>query len=125
MPGDYEAQVSQGPIAVHAGGQLGTTDKGVALYRRMLRQALRNLEDGREPPQLAPAANGRVPTMVGDVIVRVPVSNHDDTALQRTLGRAIGDIVRYTTDLDHHERRVEIERWMRTRLDAEASARAG
>ena len=30
-PGDYEAQVSQGPVSVHADERLATTDKGVAL----------------------------------------------------------------------------------------------
>ena len=31
-PGDYEAQVSQGEITIHADEQLGTTDGGVARY---------------------------------------------------------------------------------------------
>ena len=87
MPGDYEAQISQGPITVHAEERLATTDKGVAMYRRMLRQAVRDLAAGREPPQPAPRANGAVPTMAGDVIVRVPPTNRDDAELQRIAGR--------------------------------------
>ena len=118
MPGDYEAQVSQGPITVHAGERLATTDKGVALYRRMLRQAIRNLAAGDEPPQLRAGPDGRVPTMAGDVIVRVPVSNGDDAELQRTVGREVGRIVYETMELERAARRAEIERRVRAWLGA-------
>ena len=97
-------------ITVHAGERLATTDKGVALYRRMLRKAIRNLAAGDEPPQLRTGPNDLVPTMAGDVIVRVPASNEDDIALQRTVGRAVGRIVFETMDLERPARRVEIER---------------
>ena len=96
MPGDYEAQISQGPITVHADERLATTDKGVALYRRMLRQAVRDLAAGSEPPQFSPGSNGQVPTMAGDVIVRAPATNRDDAELQRIMGREIGRIVHET-----------------------------
>ena len=118
MPGDYEAQVSQGPITVHAGERLATTDKGVALYRRMLREAIRNLAAGDEPPQLRTGPNDLVPTMAGDVIVRVPASNEDDVALQRTVGRAVGRIVFETMDLERGARRAEIERRVRAWIGA-------
>ena len=113
MPGDYEAQISQGPITVHAGERLATTDKGVALYRRMLRRAIRELAAGNEPAQLDPGPNGQVPTMAGDVIVRAPATNHDDMELQRTMGREIGRIVNATMDLERSARRAEIERRVR------------
>ena len=112
-PGDYEAQVSQGPITVHAEERLATTDKGVALYRRMLREAIRNLAAGGEPPQLEAGPAGRVPTMAGDVIVRIPASNADDVELQRAAGRAIGRIVFETMELERPARRAEIERRVR------------
>ena len=122
MPGDYEAQVSQGRITVHAEERLATTDKGVALYRRMLRRAVRDLADGREPPRHRRGPDGQVPTMAGDVIVRVPATNRDDVALQRTMGREIGRIVRETMDLERSARRAEIERRVREWLGAEAQA---
>ena len=34
FPGDYEAQVSQGPIAAHSEEHLGSTDQGLLLLRR-------------------------------------------------------------------------------------------
>ena len=124
MPGDYEAQVSQGPITVHAEERLATTDKGVALYRRMLRQAVRELAAGTEPPQLGAGPDGQVPTMAGDVIVRVPATNRDDVELQRIAGREIGRIVHETMDLERAERRAEIERRVRGWLGAGAQTEA-
>ena len=118
MPGDYEAQVSQGAITVHADEQLATTDKGVALYRRMLRQAIRNLGEGIEPPQPAIAADEVVPTMAGDVIVEMPVSNVDDVALQREMGRCVGDIIFETRELPRSERRIRIEHAVRALLES-------
>ena len=114
---DKSEQISQGPITVHADEQLATTDKGVALYRRMLRDAIRALSTGEEPPQLRAGANGQVPTMAGDVIVRVPVANDDDVELQRAVGRAIGGIVHDTLGIDRSARRAEIERRVRARLE--------
>ena len=122
MPGDYEAQISQGPITVHAEERLATTDKGVALYRRMLRQAVRDLADGHEPPQHRRSPDGKVPTMAGDVIVRSPPTNRDDVELQRIMGREIGRIVHETMSLERAARRAEIERrvrgWLGTGMHA-------
>jgi len=109
IPGDYEAQVSQGAITVHADEQLATTDKGVALYRRMLRKAMHALAEGNEPPQPSPHENGQVPTMAGDVIIEFPVSNRDDVALQREMGKRIGGIVFETMTLERRQRRSKIE----------------
>ena len=43
-PGDYDAVVSQGAIANRKNEHLGTSDRGVALLRRMLTQAIKQLE---------------------------------------------------------------------------------
>jgi nitrite reductase/ring-hydroxylating ferredoxin subunit len=53
FPGDYEAQVSQGPIAAHSAEHLRSSDRGVALLRRFLRQQLRRLADGDDPAGVA------------------------------------------------------------------------
>jgi nitrite reductase/ring-hydroxylating ferredoxin subunit len=49
MPGDYEAQVSQGPITSHAHEHLRTSDRGIALLRRMLARQVRIVQDGGDP----------------------------------------------------------------------------
>ena len=118
MPGDYEAQVSQGRITVHAEERLATTDKGVVMYRRMLRQAIRDLAAGREPPQPTPRPGDHIPTMAGDVIVRLGKSNRDDARLQRLMGCEIGAIVEDTMALARPERREEIERRVRRLVEA-------
>ena len=48
-PGDFEAQVSQGAMTVHSEEHLATTDRGVAMLRRMLRQQVRIVADGGDP----------------------------------------------------------------------------
>jgi len=49
FPGDYEAQVSQGAITAHSAEHLRTTDRGVALLRRFLREQLRRVAAGDDP----------------------------------------------------------------------------
>lgn len=48
-PDDKEAQVSQRPIAVHALERLATTDRGVIMFRKLLRRAMKDLKEGRDP----------------------------------------------------------------------------
>jgi phenylpropionate dioxygenase-like ring-hydroxylating dioxygenase large terminal subunit len=48
-PDDKEAQVSQRPIAIHALERLATTDRGVVMFRRMLRRAIEDVRAGRDP----------------------------------------------------------------------------
>jgi nitrite reductase/ring-hydroxylating ferredoxin subunit len=113
LPGDYEAQIGQGPIAIHAGEMLGTTDTGVAILRRMLRQGIRAVQSGQDLPALPRNAAGHIPTMAGDVILRHPTSNADDLAAQRDIGRRVGEVVAATRPLPHGERQAEIERRIR------------
>lgn len=116
IPSDYEAQVGQGEITVHAEETLGSTDTGVAMLRRGLRRAIRAVAAGEDPPQPKLNADGRIPTYSGDVIVRVPKSNSDDVALQRDIGRIVGRIIHETLPLREAERPAEITRRVREAL---------
>jgi nitrite reductase/ring-hydroxylating ferredoxin subunit len=49
FPGDYEAQVGQGPIAAHSAEHLRTSDRGIALLRRLLRKQLDVVAAGGDP----------------------------------------------------------------------------
>ena len=49
FPGDYEAQVGQGPITFHSEEHFATSDKGIALLRRLLEAQLKALAEGRDP----------------------------------------------------------------------------
>jgi phenylpropionate dioxygenase-like ring-hydroxylating dioxygenase large terminal subunit len=61
-PGDYEAQVGQGPITLHSEEHFGQSDRGVLMVRRMLRDQLDRLQAGGDPvgvdfdPAAAPIA---------------------------------------------------------------------
>jgi phenylpropionate dioxygenase-like ring-hydroxylating dioxygenase large terminal subunit len=49
FPGDYEAQVGQGPITFHSDEHLATSDQGVAMARRLLQRQLDAIAAGRDP----------------------------------------------------------------------------
>ncbi len=49
FPGDYEAMVSQGPIARHSEEHLATSDRGIVMLRRLLKRQIEALAEGRDP----------------------------------------------------------------------------
>lgn len=49
FPGDYEAQVGQGPVTVHSEEHFGQSDRGILLIRRMLSEQLEAMEAGSDP----------------------------------------------------------------------------
>lgn len=68
-PDDKEAQVSQRPIAVHALEHLGTTDRGVILFRKLLRRALKQIEAGADPQNVfRDPANSRISVVAGNIV---------------------------------------------------------
>ena len=91
-PGDWDVWVSQRPIAVHAKENLGTTDGGVAMFRRILRSALR-----AETPPMARLGDAARPlnTYSQDTILRIPKrgSDDEDREMMRLLGRKVVDVL--------------------------------
>jgi nitrite reductase/ring-hydroxylating ferredoxin subunit len=53
---DASLQESMGPVQDHSKEHLVSTDKPIAMARRMLARAARELREGREPPALGPVA---------------------------------------------------------------------
>jgi len=49
LPGDYEAQKSQGDISLHSEDHLTTTDQGIAMVRRMMAKQTRLVAGGGDP----------------------------------------------------------------------------
>ena len=49
FPGDYEAQVGQGAITYHSEEHLATSDKGIAMLRRMVTQQMALVANGEDP----------------------------------------------------------------------------
>ena len=71
-PGDYDAQVSQRTIAVHALEHLAQTDRGITMLRGLAQRGIRAVQAGQEPPQgLAPREGAIIPTYATDTLVTV------------------------------------------------------
>jgi len=89
-PGDFEAQVSQRPVAVHGLEHLGATDRGVIMFRNQIRRGIRAVQSGnglRDP-------NGAViATYCNDTIVRLPPDEDRaaDRQIMRRTGRRLAD----------------------------------
>jgi hypothetical protein len=49
FPGDYEAQVGQGPVTLHSEEHFGQSDRGILMIRRMMGDQLEAMAAGRDP----------------------------------------------------------------------------
>ena len=92
-PGDYEAQVSQRPIAVHGLEHLAATDRGVSMFRNLVRRGMRAVAAGSDPAGLCRDADAVIPTYCNDTIVRVPPPANPamDPQLRRETGRRLAE----------------------------------
>lgn len=94
VPGDFDAQVSQRPIAIHALEHLGTTDRGVSMLRGMVRKGVRAVVDGQEPDCMRGAPGRVISTYCSDSVVRVPRrTGRNDEIVLRDIGRAVASVV--------------------------------
>jgi nitrite reductase/ring-hydroxylating ferredoxin subunit len=66
LPGDYEAQVGQGTITLHSEEHLVTSDRGVTMLRRMYRQGMAALRDGKTPMNLPGPADATFKVQAGN-----------------------------------------------------------
>jgi hypothetical protein len=93
-PGDYEAQVSQRPIAIHALEHLGASDRGVIMFRKKLRQQIRTVAAGKDPNGIF-QADGRKPiaTYLRNTAFVTPAkpSPEEDRKVWRELARKVAD----------------------------------
>jgi hypothetical protein len=69
-PDDKEAVEGQGPIALHGLEHLVTSDRGVVMFRRILREAIRAVQEGGDPKGIIfeTAAAACVRTTAGSII---------------------------------------------------------
>ncbi len=58
FPGDWEAQVGQGPITFHSEEHLATSDKGIATLRRLLKRQVEAVAEGKDPIGVSFDPNG-------------------------------------------------------------------
>ncbi len=70
FPDDKQAQESQRPIAVHALEHLGATDRGVTMFRNLLRRSLKAIEAGQDPLGVIRDPRRRVvPVVSGNTVI--------------------------------------------------------
>jgi phenylpropionate dioxygenase-like ring-hydroxylating dioxygenase large terminal subunit len=90
-PGDYEAEIGQGPIAIHARECLGSTDRGVILFRNSVREGIRAVQRGEIPKGLLCEEEEIIPTYCTDTIMLIPPASTPKA--DRKLLRETGQIV--------------------------------
>jgi nitrite reductase/ring-hydroxylating ferredoxin subunit len=73
VPGDYDALTGQRPIAIHALEHLGSTDRGVILFRRLLREGIRAVQRGEDPKGLLREPCPPIATYCHDAVIAAPV----------------------------------------------------
>lgn len=96
-PGDWDVIMSQRAMARHGLEHLRGADAGVAMWRRLIRKAVR----GESPAALpAPAAGDRLlgeprRSYAQDTIMRIPVAGDEaaDRKMMREIGNQVADIV--------------------------------
>jgi nitrite reductase/ring-hydroxylating ferredoxin subunit len=103
QPGDYEAQVSQRPIAIHALEHLATSDRGVIMLRQLIRKQIRSGD--RRPFLLEASRNtqGAIPTFCQDTVWRVPPAE-DEVAQLRSFGDTVANEILSSYSLEPQER---------------------
>jgi len=83
VPGDFDAISSQGRIPAHSLEHLGTLDRGVVMFRRMLREGIRDVNAGKDPHGLFRDASV-IPTYASDRVVPMPhVAGDESDALMQ------------------------------------------
>ena len=73
-PGDFEAQVSQRPIAIHGLEHLSATDRGISMFRNQMRRGIRAVTRRPRPRGPVPRPRRVIPTYCNDTVVRLPAA---------------------------------------------------
>jgi len=90
-PGDYDAQSSQRTIAVHDLEHLASTDRGVIMFRKILREGIRAVQAAETPRGSGLKSGEIVTTSCQDTVLRLPIAETtaEDRARLRQVGRRV------------------------------------
>ncbi|MBM3524616.1 MAG: aromatic ring-hydroxylating dioxygenase subunit alpha [Alphaproteobacteria bacterium] len=113
QPGDYDAQVSQRPIAVHALENLGTSDVGITLLRRNVARGVATVKNGKRLEQPKLDSGHVLRTYAHDTVLRLPARSNDDAAFLAATGETVTRITLATASLPRGERRPQAIRQLR------------
>ncbi|HEX6210002.1 MAG TPA: aromatic ring-hydroxylating dioxygenase subunit alpha, partial [Methylomirabilota bacterium] len=91
FPADFDAQSSQRTIAVHALENLASTDRGVIMLRRIVREGIRAVARGEDPFGVDGHRGKAIRTFTQDLVLRVPpaATPQADRQLLRATGRRV------------------------------------
>jgi phenylpropionate dioxygenase-like ring-hydroxylating dioxygenase large terminal subunit len=91
FPADFDAQSSQRPIAVHALEHLASTDRGVIMLRKIVRDGVRAVARGEDPYGTQWPEGRVIPTFTQDLVVKLPPAPDPDAdrKLLRATGRSV------------------------------------
>jgi phenylpropionate dioxygenase-like ring-hydroxylating dioxygenase large terminal subunit len=88
-PGDAEAVEGMGFVSAHKGEHLMPTDYGVMIYRRRIRNLVKSLKEGNEPPQPQKNNDEVIKTNGQDTVLRIPKRNIDDRKFIKSVGSTV------------------------------------
>jgi nitrite reductase/ring-hydroxylating ferredoxin subunit len=92
-PADSEAVEGMGPISTHKAENLMPTDRGISLYRRRVKRQIRDLAQGKEPPQPVSVEGASIRTYGQDTVLHLPPKVGDnDRAYLRRIGEALMEL---------------------------------
>jgi hypothetical protein len=91
FPADFDAQSSQRTIAVHALEHLASSDRGVIMLRKIVREGIAAVARGDDPQGTQWPAGKVVPTFTQDLVVKLPSAPDADAdrKLLRATGRSV------------------------------------
>ncbi len=112
QPGDFEAQVSQRAIAIHALEHRATSDRGVVKLRRLIRERIRAVAAGEPAPHPEWRGLDAVSTYCQDTVCEWPEGAPDDDGTLLEQGRKVARAVLETDHLDPAAREEAIRRRM-------------
>ena len=107
-PSDIEAAGSQGKIYLRRNEHLATTDRGIALFRKRIRQQIQALVAGEEPNLPGNNRTGLIPTCAGDIVLEIPVTPNDGARVAQ-VARGVMGVYNQSDNLFGTERQAHIE----------------
>jgi nitrite reductase/ring-hydroxylating ferredoxin subunit len=117
VPGDFEAIVSQRPIAIHALENLCGTDAGVAKLRRLVRRGIRACAQGERPAIARAEFDRPITTFTQDTIREIRrdsnLTEEADRALLRRIGAAGAESLLESAGTSSSERARHLDRALR------------
>ena len=119
-PGDWDALVGQRPIAIHAKEHLGTTDRGVAMWRRILREGIRGEGRFAGKPATWGYAGDPIHTYTHDTCLDIPANGMkgaEQMAYLAGIGREVLDCIFSGDAYEGAERKGHVEKRLRDLRD--------